>query len=67
MICCHGITRPHNFGGRIQGYWDPGRSLSVVTYVGVPVEENFLDILMNTRISVINLECDYEEACINSL
>ena len=44
--------------GKINGEWDPDRSVVVVTSAGVPVEEEFLYIGINARISVINLECD---------
>ena len=38
----------------------PDRLLSVITAVGVPVEEALSDIGMNARRAVIRLECDGE-------
>ena len=53
--------------GNIQGAWDPDRSMAVITAMGVLVEEVFSDIGMNSRRSVINLECDDWEEWINSI
>ena len=39
----------------IQRAWYPNRSVAVVTYVGVPVEEALSEIVMNTRRAVICL------------
>ena len=39
----------------IQGVWDPGISVVVVTAVGVPVEEVLSDIGMNSKRAVIHL------------
>ena len=45
------ISGPKKQGrtGNIQKAWDPDRSASVVTDVGVPVEESLSNIGMNTR------------------
>ena len=51
----------------MQVSWDPDISVSVVVDVGVPVDEDLLDIVMNARILVIFLECDCEQALIKSL
>ena len=47
--------------GNIQGEWNQDRLVSVVTAVGVPVEEALSDIVMNARREVTHLECDFEE------
>ena len=47
--------------GNIQGDWDPDISVSVVTSVGVTVEEVLSDIGMNSRIALIHLEFDCDE------
>ena len=41
--------------GNIKKAWDPDISVAVVTAVGVPVEEELLDIGMNSERSVIHL------------
>ena len=46
----------------MQGDWDLDISVAVVTDVGVPMEEDLLDIGINARREVICLECDCEEA-----
>ena len=58
---------PTNQGrtGNMQGDWYPDRSLAVVTDVGVPVEEDLSNIIINTRRELVNLEYDCEEAWIN--
>ena len=48
----------------IQEAWDPEILVSVITTVGVPVDEALSDIVMNARIEVIHLEYSCEEACI---
>ena len=45
---------------RIQGYWDPKRSVAVITTVRITVEEALDDIEMKTRYLVIHMECDGE-------
>ena len=50
--------------GNMQGDWDPDRLVAVVTDLRVPVEDALLDIRMNARREVINLECDCEESWI---
>ena len=42
--------------GSIQGYWDPERLVTVVTTVGVLVEEALADIGMNSRKVVVRME-----------
>ena len=49
------------------GGWYPDISVSVVVSVGVPVEEALLEIGMNSRRAVINLEFYCEKYFINSL
>ena len=41
--------------GNIQVYWYPYRSVALVTYVGVQVEEDLSYIVINTRRAVTNL------------
>ena len=41
--------------GSIHVYWDPERSVSVITTVGIPVEEDLDDIGMKTRNLVIHM------------
>ena len=41
--------------------WDQDIFVSVITAVGVPVEEELSYIGMNVRIVVMHLECDGEE------
>ena len=59
-----GGTINHIISGIIQGSWDPEILVSVITTVGVPVDEALSDIVMNARIEVIHLEYSCEEACI---
>ena len=47
--------------GNMQREWDTYILVAVIMAMGVPVEEVLLDILMNAKIAVINLECDGEE------
>ena len=54
-----GPTR-HGRTGIIQGSWDPERSVPVIATVGIPVEEDLVDIVMKTRNVVIHMECDGE-------
>ena len=42
----------------IQGVWDPERWLSMITTVGVPVEEDMDDIEIKSKDMVIHLECE---------
>ena len=42
--------------GRIQGSWDPERSIYVITTVWIPVEEALDDIGMKTRNVVMYME-----------
>ena len=51
----------------IQGEWDPGISVAVVTAMGVPVEEALSGILMNDSKVVIHLECDGKKEFLKSL
>ena len=41
--------------GNIQGFWDPDRSVAVVTAVDVLVEERLYDIGIDSRRAVIHL------------
>ena len=58
------IDGPTNKGIKvnIQGAWDPKKLVHVITTVGVPAEEAFLDIGMNPKRAAIHLERDCEEA-----
>ena len=58
------IDGPTNKGIKvnIQGAWDPKTLVHVITTVGVPAEEAFLDIGMNPKRAAIHLERDCEEA-----
>ena len=49
------------------GAWYPERSIVVATEVGITVEEDLLDIMINDRKVMINIECDYLESWIRSL
>ena len=53
--------------GNIQGYWDPYRSVAVVTAVGVPVQEELSYIGMNSKREVIHLEFYCDKDWLNSL
>ena len=53
--------------GIIQGAWHPEISVSVITTVGVPVEEALNDIGMKARNVVIHMECDGEELWVKLL
>ena len=64
FIC--GLTRQERTG-IIQVYWDPEISVSVITTVGVPVEEDLADIGMKSRNVVIHMVCDGEESWIKTI
>ena len=52
---------------RIQVSWDPEISKSVITTIGIPVEEALTCIGMKTRNAVIHMESDGESSWVNSL
>ena len=56
-----GGTTKQGITGKIQGAWDPDRSVSAITAIGVPVEEALPYIEINVSRAVIHLECDCGE------
>ena len=53
--------------GIIQVFWDPEILVSVITMVGIPVEEDLADIVIKTRNMVIHMECDGDLSWVNFL
>ena len=53
--------------GNKQVVWDPEISVAVITTVGVPVEEAFSGIGMNSRKVVFRMECNVKSSWLRSI
>ena len=62
-----GVTTRHVRTGSVQGSWDPERSASIISTVGIPVEEALADIGIKIINVVIHMECDGESSWVKSL